>query len=652
MNLALCLATVLLVPQTLLYEFPADTSGYVIISETGVQPEEVEQVAEHTGVEVSQVRHITEFDESVDSTPISTTSVEIIGHKPDDYIRPPLGSVFLSESIVYSGSTTQQDALGGWYAIGSADNVNRFINRMEAQWGQKISVSKTLDPGLVLSTVVESEPGRSLLLAQAVLALVLALVTAHQTEPYRYARVLGSSHLHLALDLLRRNLLMACRWLVLPLALVGLIVAYDIYSSAVLSIHRMTAELIVWSAAAGLGTTLMGSVAGWAIVSTESLRRPGAAAYPRHGVALTTYVLAIIMTWSFSTASTTLINNTLQAQAMRNQAQAQQSLPHATSLGLWSVSEHTFNIKTPQLTSLVTQAQKEHRLLLAWAIPDNSTPDGSGPPTLYLNNTAASHYGLPAVNDGEVALYRARMLAHEDSALTQALEQEARFNAQYGGSSGDITVAISDQEDIGTALPARLPSISYFLSAEGTRTSDCLIAVVPDGFFSPDNYVSAITQGAAVFTERSVTDMREYLREHQVEDLVGRLDTVGFGNTAMLEQTTRTVALHALILLVSAIGAVISTGIAARAWSQSRRRRREISRLLGQRRLTEHFFAMILVAVPLLILARPLLVQSTHELVITQAACALALIAAVVVGARYETARPASLRRRRPTRHD
>ena len=57
LNLALCLAIVLLVPQTLAPLFPAETTGYVIISETGVSPEQVRQVAERTGVEVAQVRH-------------------------------------------------------------------------------------------------------------------------------------------------------------------------------------------------------------------------------------------------------------------------------------------------------------------------------------------------------------------------------------------------------------------------------------------------------------------------------------------------------------------------------------------------------------------------------------------------------------------
>ncbi|MDO4899132.1 hypothetical protein [Actinomyces sp.] len=242
-------------------------------------------------------------------------------------------------------------------------------------------------------------------------------------------------------------------------------------------------------------------------------------------------------------------------------------------------------------------------------------------------------------------------MAGKDIVHARRLEQEARFNAQLGATGDAITAVMRNQEDISGTLPANLPGVSYFLSAEGIQSDDCLIAVVPDGFFSPDNYVSAITQGAAVFTEKSVTDMREYLREHQVEDLVARLDTVGFGDTALIEQTTRTMALHVLILLSSAIGAVISTGLAARAWAQSRRRRREISRLLGQRRLTEHCLTAILVAVPLLILARPLLVQPSNELLITQAACAVALVVAVLVGSRHTSTRPVTPRRRRPTHY-
>ena len=76
LNLALCLATVLLVPQTLLPLFPAEASGYVIISETGVNPSDLRQVGEQTGVEVAQVRHTTDLAQDIDVL-LSTTSVEI-----------------------------------------------------------------------------------------------------------------------------------------------------------------------------------------------------------------------------------------------------------------------------------------------------------------------------------------------------------------------------------------------------------------------------------------------------------------------------------------------------------------------------------------------------------------------------------------------
>ena len=126
LNLALCLAIVLLVPQTLAPLFPAETTGYVIISETGVSPEQVRQVAERTGVEVAQVRHTTEYLDVIDNS-LSTTFVEILGHDAHDYIRPPLDSLFLPESIVYSGSTAQDDALGGWHVIGDQGGVTQSI---------------------------------------------------------------------------------------------------------------------------------------------------------------------------------------------------------------------------------------------------------------------------------------------------------------------------------------------------------------------------------------------------------------------------------------------------------------------------------------------------------------------------------------------
>ncbi|MCR2052733.1 hypothetical protein NSA19_07705 [Actinomyces bowdenii] len=650
LNLALCLATILLVPQTLISLFPAEASGYVIISGAGVDPDELRQLGERAGIEVAQVRHITEFDEVTDES-FSTTTVEILGYDTEDYIRPPLNPLLLPESIAYSGSTVQDDALGGWYAVGSRQSTVQFLSHVSDRWGDRIGRSGTLTPGLAVSTAISSEIGVSLLLTQMVLALVLALATASQLPSYRSTRLLGRSHTRLALHLLRNSLLTACRWLLLPLALLALLVAYDAYSSAVLSAHRMSAELIACCAGLTLAATLTGTLAGWAALATGS-RRPRMAARPHHRIALLTYALALVMTWSFSTASVNLVVDVLQAQALRNQAQAQQSLPQATALSIWSVSETTFDTKAPEIESFVTQAQQEGRLILTWAIPNGSTEDGSGPPTLYLNNTAAAHYGLPEVTEHQVTLYRPRSLTSQDAALTQRIIEQAHFNAQHGASTSSITVTAHSLEEVSALLPENLPAVSFFLSSESIRTNDCLIAVVPDDYFPPDDYLSAITQGAAVLMDQSIFSLREDLREHHVEDLVARFDTVGADNTALRAQTTRTAALHALILLTAAAGAVVSAGLAARAWAQVRRRRREIESLLGQRQLSGRLLTASLITVPVLILAWPLLAQPITELVLTQAACALALIAAVVMGTRHTTARPTHPHRRRQARHD
>lgn len=368
LNLTLCLATILLIPQSLLFLFPAETNGYVVISETGVDPDELHQIGEQAGVEVAQVRHITDFADTTDES-FSTASVELLGYEADDYIRPPLTPLLLPEPIAYSASTVQDDALGGWYAIGSRQSTTQFLSQVTERWGDRINESGILTPGLALSTAINSEIGVSLLLAQTVLALVLALATVSQSSSYRSARLLGRSHPRLALHLLKNSLLTACRWLLAPLALLALLVAYDIYGSAVLSVHRLSAELIAFCAFLTLTATLTGTLAGWVVLAVGGRRRPGAAARPRHGIALLTYALVLTMTWSFSTASTSLIVDVLQAQALRNQAQAQRSLPPATALSIWSVSEPTLGAKTPQIASFISQAQKEGSLVLGLGDP-------------------------------------------------------------------------------------------------------------------------------------------------------------------------------------------------------------------------------------------------------------------------------------------
>jgi len=261
LNLTLCLATILLIPQSLLFLFPAETNGYVVISETGVDPDELHQIGEQAGVEVAQVRHITDFADTTDES-FSTASVELLGYEADDYIRPPLTPLLLPEPIAYSASTVQDDALGGWYAIGSRQSTTQFLSQVTERWGDRINESGILTPGLALSTAINSEIGVSLLLAQTVLALVLALATVSQSSSYRSARLLGRSHPRLALHLLKNSLLTACRWLLAPLALLALLVAYDIYGSAVLSVHRLSAELIAFCAFLTLTAVLLAPIPG------------------------------------------------------------------------------------------------------------------------------------------------------------------------------------------------------------------------------------------------------------------------------------------------------------------------------------------------------------------------------------------------------
>ena len=116
--LALTLATVLLVPRDLDYTFPAESTAQVIITETGVSPDELLSLAEQHGVEVAQLRMTTDTTGQV-GEPLATNVIEVLGYGPDDYIRPPLTPVFSEAPIVYAGSPAQDSALGAWNVIGS-----------------------------------------------------------------------------------------------------------------------------------------------------------------------------------------------------------------------------------------------------------------------------------------------------------------------------------------------------------------------------------------------------------------------------------------------------------------------------------------------------------------------------------------------------
>lgn len=441
---------------------------------------------------------------------------------------------------------------------------------MRERWGTKVSQSEVFTPSLVRSTALRSSRGVSLLLAELVVALVLAIKALTQPSQYRYALILGRSHTRLGLRLLRDNLLSATRWVLVPLAFLCLAISYDAYASALLSVRTITLELMTWSVALTVAAVLLGTLTDWVALVIKGQRRSGGEARPSHALALLAYVIALIMVWSFSTASSDLVSSVLEQQTLHSQAKAQDSLPHAISLSIWSVSESTFTELAPQVEAFVKDQEENGDLFLVWAIADSYTSDASGPPTLYLNNAAATHYSLPTVSPNEVALYLPADLAPQEALLTQRILDDAEFQGQTDASTGeDISITVHDQAEATSALPASLPAVSYFFSSQGTQTSDCLIEVVPDGYFAPTNYLSAVTQGAAVFTDPTLASLRQDLHDHHLEDLVAHLDTIGDGRTGTVALTTKTMVLHLLILLAAAAGAVASTSLSVRAWAQA-----------------------------------------------------------------------------------
>ena len=73
------------------YVFPAESTARVIITETGVSPEELLSLAERHGVEAVQLRMTTDTMGQT-GEPLATNVIEMLGHGPDNHsfhIRTP-----------------------------------------------------------------------------------------------------------------------------------------------------------------------------------------------------------------------------------------------------------------------------------------------------------------------------------------------------------------------------------------------------------------------------------------------------------------------------------------------------------------------------------------------------------------------------------
>lgn len=648
--LTLILATVLLVPRSVDYTFPAESTGRLLITETGVSPRELLALAELHDVEFVQLRMTTDAMGQI-GEPMATAVIEVLGRSPDDYIRPPLTPVFAEAPIVYTGSDAQDPALGAWHVIGSETNVRRALDAVRARWSHAIWESSALGPGTATEMMLHAPVGRALLLALATHVVVTASAVLARPAPWRSSLLSGRSPTRLLVRLLRLGLQSAGVWVLAPLGAVGLVIAYDVYASALLSVHRLMTELIVVAALATLTATVVGTTIGWAVLACTSRGRDAGssalAARVRMVPGALMCVVAVSMTWSFASSSSTGITDVLQDQAMRRQAQAQDSLPAAYSLSIRTASEPAYDSLMPYIGAFVRDVEASGSLVLAWAIPDSTTPDESGPPTLYLNNAAASHYGLGTVGPTEIAVYRPRQSADDDAALTTRLSQDAAFEAQLGGGVASPTMTFHDLEQTSQHLPSSLPRISSFLADTGTTTSDCLVVVVPDGYFAPTNYLSALSQGAALVTATTQEEMLTDLSVHHLAGLVARIDAVGGGRTATIGQSTHRLVLDALVLVAAGAAAVVSTGVAARSWAQAHRRQQQIGRLLGGRTaLTVHLVPLLLVLAELVVLVLHTLLAPTPPVALTHAACAVALIGTAVVGHRQARADHNPVRRR------
>ena len=274
---------------------------------------------------------------------------------------------------------------------------------------------------------------------------------------------------------------------------------------------------------------------------------------------------ALAMTWSFASSSDAVVTDILQDQALRHQAQAQDSLPASYSLSIRTASESAYDGLMPRIDSFIKDEEATGSLVLAWAVPDDTTPDAGGTPTLYLNNTAASHYGLETVGPTEVALYRRQGGAEDDATLTARLSRDTALEARLGGGAAAPAITVHDLAQAARHLPQSLPAISFFLSGTGASTSDCLIVVVPDGYLAPTNYLSALSQGAVLVTAATQEELLADLSAHRLAGLVGRIDVVGGGRTATIGQSTQRLVLDALVLVASGAAAVVSTSVATRS---------------------------------------------------------------------------------------
>lgn len=630
LNLLLVLVSLLVAPQQLTDTYyPADLPAYLVVGSAGVPLESLTALAQDAGVELAQVRN-------TGSPQSPSITVKVLGHPQEEQLRPPLAAWLSPFPIGYEGAAPHTDSLGPWHVVGSPAQAEVFIRSAQAAFGDKISESGLLSPRTTVSSYLNLPLGTSLLLLQPALALVLALSHLSRPAAFTSATALGRSLSLLALRLCAVELRRAAIWVLPPIGLSAALTALDAGLSTWLSVHRTILTLCAFLTVLTLATFLIAALGAWTVLSLATqTTRPTMSAYPRWLVFTLTYLTALAMVWSFSSSSLRLAQETLLLQSLRQQAVAQQTLPRSVQLFLTPVSHAVTEQRLEQWTAFIHKQQDQNQVFLAWSLGTGF--DGSER-YLYLNNKAATHYGAAATSPGTVQAYVPSGYPLTPEQVSHQLRDTMLYEQELGAAPmGPAKVEVLGAQQVQGLLPASLPALT--LGTSHPTLSEHTVVVVPDGFFSPDNLLSAASEGGLLLTRESADYVEEDLRASGYSNIISTT-LVGAETHQRLTTTATSLAAWAVVLLSGAAAGLCVCGLAARSWVEVTRRSRSIRTVLGRRHTRDQITITLLLLPPLLLLTAPLSARATTFSLALAGGGVLLLLAAVVLGTRSALQRP------------
>lgn len=586
-----------LVPQTLTHLFPTQAHTSVFIQELGITQDEYRLLAERHSVEAQQICTITDYSPVTGSQ--RTIIAEVLGGEPGGYVHPPFDSHLTRASIMFQGAIPQDYALGHWVISGQDKDVSSFISDFRELWPHTVVTIETLTPRYLLGKAWSTNIGTALLLSTGMLIPIIILSSLTQLPAYQAARLAGASHGRIARTILVTNLREFILWIGIPLGLLALFVAYDIHESSFLAAHDMTLLLIAIASSIIFVAMLTGSLIGWTWTAILTHRRAGTSLGRLH-ISAAVYVVALAMTWSMCSMSSQAMETVGLIRFEREHAEVQRSLPQGMTLSVWGLTEPTFSKMEPGLSGFIRDMQAEGHLAVTWTLAshdDPTDPMAYSSVTTYLNNTAASYYGIPPVTEGQIAVYPGTREGRDNTTITNDLLEEAN----YRDSAIKIAqVSVHNEASVKEKLPPDLARASYFAAPIPLDSQDSTIAVVPDNFFSTNDYLSAFSQGTAIImgSYENLATIRSATAAHQVDGLFGRIDAVGEGSDARVAELSSALLLYLALVITSMIAALGATTLAARSFALQWSGRRTAGQLLG--RSPTHAVQRVTLAIPFL----------------------------------------------------